>query len=97
MKMSEISLADVKARLRIDYNTDDAVLTSIMAAARAMIADRTGRTLQELDGFDQAYHLFMVICQHMYDNNVLVASVHDLDFAAQALINQMISAEAVLA
>jgi uncharacterized phage protein (predicted DNA packaging) len=97
MTVSEITLAEVKNRLRIDYDTDDTTVSALMAAARAMIRDRTGRTDAEIDEFPQAYHLFMCICQHMYDSNDLTCSDTHLDRAAQCIINQMMTAEVVLA
>ncbi|MBQ5317002.1 MAG: phage gp6-like head-tail connector protein [Oscillospiraceae bacterium] len=97
MKVSEITLADVKNRLRIDYDTDDGQLPPIMAAAKAMMRDMTGRTDAEIDGFEQGYHLFMCICQHMYDNNELTVQAGDLDHACRVIINQMKTAEVVMA
>ena len=90
-------MAEVKNRLRIDYDTDDDLIPPIMSAARAMIRDMTGRTDEEIDTFPQAYHLFMCICQHMYDSNDLTAANDKLDAAAACIINQMKSAEVVLA
>lgn len=97
MTVSGITLAEVKKRLKIDYDTDDTSLTALIAAARAMIRDETGRTDEEIDGYPQAYHLFMCICQHMYDNNDLNTSADKLDTAAKCIINQMKSAGVVLA
>lgn len=97
MTVSEITLDEVKKRLKIDYDQDDTSLAALMAAARAMIRDKTGRTDAEIDTFPQAYHLFMCICQHMYDNNDINAGNDKLDTAAQCIINQMKTAEVVLA
>lgn len=97
MTVSEIRLADVKSRLRIDYDTDDDQLTAIMAATRGIIRDMTGRTDTEIDTFPQAYHLYMCICQHLYDCCELTAREKDLDMGAQIIINQMKTAEVVLA
>lgn len=96
MKVSEITLTDVKKRLKIDYDCDDDQLVPLMAASRAVIRDLTGRTDGEIDTFDQAYHLYMCICQHLYDHNELTASAKDLDIGAQCVINQMKTAEVVL-
>ena len=97
MTVSEIKLADVKSRLRIDYDTDDAQLTAIMSAAQSIIQDMTGRTAAEIDTLPQAYHLYMCICQHLYDCCELTAREKDLDIGAQIIINQMKTAEVVLA
>ncbi len=97
MTVSQITLADVKKRLRIDYDHDDDQIVPLMAAARAVIRELTGRTDAEIDGFEQAYHLYMCIVEHMYDNNELTAQSKDLDMACQIVINQMKTAEVVIA
>ena len=97
MTMSAISLQDVKQRLKIDYNVDDAVLTAIMAAAKEALLDWTGLTVSEADEKPQMYHAYMALCQHMYDNNELVAQKTALDAAVQTIINQCSTAEVLLA
>lgn len=97
MMMSEISLSDVKARLRIDYNTDDTVLSAIMAAANSALLDWTGLTASEADEKPQLYHAYMALCQHMYDNNDLTAQKTALDNAVQTIINQCSTAEVLMA
>ncbi|MBR4223579.1 MAG: head-tail connector protein [Oscillospiraceae bacterium] len=97
MMMSQISLADVKLRLRIDYNTDDTELTAIMAAAKQTLLDWTGLTAAEADEKPQMYHAFMALCQHMYDNNELTAQRTALDAAVQTIIAQCSTAEVLLA
>lgn len=97
MRVSEITLADVKERLRIDYDTDDSTLTALMAAARAAIRDMTGRTEAEIDEFPQAYHLFMCLCQHMYDDNEYTDANSRTDPAVQCIINQMKTSGVILA
>lgn len=97
MKMSEISLSDVKARLRIDYTTDDAVLSAIMDAAASTLLDWTGLAADEADEKPQMYHAFMALCQHMYDNNDLTAQKTALDNAVQTIINQCSTTEVLMA
>jgi uncharacterized phage protein (predicted DNA packaging) len=97
MTVSEITLAEVKKRLKIDYSADDTSLSALMDAAKAMIRDKTGRTDAEIDTYPQAYHLFMCICQHMYDSNDLTAGNDKVDAAAQCIINQMKTAGVILA
>lgn len=97
MTMSEISLQDVKARLRVDYDTDDDVLTAIMDAAEATLLDWTGLTASEADEKPQMYHAYMALCQHMYDSNELVVQRTSLDTAVQTIINQCSTAEVLLA
>lgn len=68
MKLSEISLPQVKARLRIDHDLDDAEISEIMGSARNYISEFTGLTAEELDEKPVVNHAFYALCCDMYDN-----------------------------
>lgn len=68
MKLSEIQLPQVKARLRVDYDTDDAEITEIMESARDYISRFTGLSFEELDTVPAVNHAFYCLCSDMYDN-----------------------------
>ena len=68
MKLSEISLPLVKARLRIDHDYDDEDILDIMESARDYISRFTGLTSEELDGIPAVNHAFFCLCGDMYDN-----------------------------
>lgn len=69
VKLSQITQADVEQYLRIDES--DTQIPSIMKAAIGFIMSHTGRTLEELDKYDDIWIVFMILCQDMYDNRSL--------------------------
>lgn len=68
MKLSEATLDSVKLAMRIDYDLDDALITSIMEAAKGYIRTYTGLSDAELDGYPEVIHAFNCLCIDMYDN-----------------------------
>lgn len=68
MKISEITVADVKKALRIDYSHDDErIENEIMPAALAEILVLTNREEADLDNFPQLVTAFMCLCNDYYD------------------------------
>lgn len=68
MKISEITAADVKQALRIDYEyDDDRIKNEIMPAAVSRLITLTNRTEEELDNYPELVHAFMCLCNDYYD------------------------------
>lgn len=97
MKVSQITLSDVKSALRIDFNDDDTRLNQIMTATKAVLIDWTGLTAAQLDDHDQLYTLYMAVCQHMYDHGELTADKSNFDLLCRTILNQCMSPEVILA
>lgn len=68
MRISDITVADVKKALRIDYDhDDDRILNEIMPAALAQIMTLTNREEADLDNFPQLVTAYMCLCNDYYD------------------------------
>lgn len=68
MRISDITVADVKKALRIDYDhDDDRILNEIMPAALAQIITLTNREEEDLDNFPQLVTAYMCLCNDYYD------------------------------
>lgn len=70
-RLSEITLADVKNVLRIDYDYDDGLILQIMDGARGFICDFTGLSAVDLDDIPQMVHAFYCLCGDMYDQRAV--------------------------
>ncbi len=72
MKLSEITVSDVAAYLRLEKDkTCTKPLKAIMEAAKRYIVGYTGLTTEELDDYDDLWPAFMVLCQDMFDNRTM--------------------------
>lgn len=68
MKISDITVADVKNALRIDYTHDDSrIENEIMPAALAQLETFTNRTAEDMDKYPQLVTAFMCLCNDYYD------------------------------
>lgn len=76
MKLSEVTLDDVKQMLRVDFDTDDEMIENIMAAATGYIKSFTGLDETSLDKYPEVVHAMHCLCSDMY-NNVVMQVQHD--------------------
>lgn len=68
MRISDITVADVKKALRIDYDhDDDRILNEIMPAALSRIKTITNRTAEDIDTFPELVIAYMCFCNDYYD------------------------------
>lgn len=67
MKISALSLSEVKQWLRIEYDEDDALVAQIMDAAKSQLVGMTGLTEETVCGISEMGYAFLCLCQQMYD------------------------------
>lgn len=73
VKLSGVTLDDVKNYIRVFDNEDDKLISDIMAAAKGYIFSYTGISEAEADAFSEMVIAFKCLCADMYD--VRTASV----------------------
>jgi uncharacterized phage protein (predicted DNA packaging) len=68
MKISEITVGDVKKALRIDYSHDDSrIENEIMPAVLSRLIALTNRTAEDLDNFPELVTAYMCLANDYYD------------------------------
>lgn len=70
--VSTITLAEVKKAARIDYDTDDDLITGIMESAKSYLMNYTGLTMEQIDELPEFVHAFYALCIDMYDNRGVI-------------------------
>ncbi len=73
MRLSEVTLDDVKEYIRVTDNEYDKLISDIMAAAKGYIFSYTDMTAEETEAFDEMPIAFMCLCSDMFE--VRTASV----------------------
>ena len=68
MKLSEVTISEVKSWIGIDFPDDDPLLEIILTAAMRYILDYTGLTVEKADEIATFPIALMAICADMYDN-----------------------------
>jgi len=93
MKISEVTIADIVAYLKLDDDTD-VLLGPIKTASIQYISSHTGipitssdSTVKTLDDFEDFYIVLMVLCQDMYDNRSLYVDTSNLNRVVSSILD----------
>lgn len=71
MKVSEMTLDDIKDYIRIDSEDDDLFLNTVFIGAKSFIRSYTGLTDEQIDEKEELTLPIYVLCAEMYDNRQL--------------------------
>lgn len=71
-KISDITYQDLAEYLKlVEYEDEISTLNNMLNIAKNFIANYTGRTLEDLDNFNDLVSVVFVLVQDMYDNRSL--------------------------
>lgn len=88
-KVSDITWHDVASYLRIYETTAEDVntLKNLLAVAKRFIVEYTGRTVLELDNFQDFVIVVLVLCQDMWDNRTMYVDSKHLNKVVESILN----------
>ena len=75
MKISEVTITDLKEYANVDHDYDDRIFSNILSSSKAYIKSYTGLNDEQIDNKEDLTIALMVLCNEMYDNRVF--SVQD--------------------
>lgn len=89
MKFSELKVENVKHYLRIVENTkeDDALLSSILEAAKSYVLGQTSLTKDEIDNYYDITIAILILCQDMYDNRSMYVDKNNLNRTVENILS----------
>lgn len=70
MKISEVTIDDLKEYASVDHDLDDKIFSNILLAAKSYIKGYTGLSEEQIDSKEDLTIALMVLCNEMYDNRV---------------------------
>lgn len=70
MKISEVSITDLKEYANVDHSLDDVLFQIILQATKSYIKNYTGLTLEQMDDKEDLTIALMILSNEMYDNRV---------------------------
>lgn len=87
-KVSEITYSDVSDYLRLSEITEDDqnTLNNLIGVAKAFICQHTGRTVTELDNYQDFVIVVLILCQDMWDNRVLYVDKSNLNKVVETIL-----------
>lgn len=68
MKISQVTITDLKEYANVCHSLDDNLFHNILLAVKAYIKSYTGLTIEEMDNKEDLTIALMILCNEMYDN-----------------------------
>lgn len=88
-KVSDISEADVAEYIRLiePDSSDYSTLSNLIQIAKAFIVQYTGRTLAEIDNYQDLVIVVLILVQDMWDNRTMYVDTTNLNFTVDSILH----------
>lgn len=87
MKISLVTIDDLKAYANVYHDEDDNLFTAILVAAKSFIVNYTGLTLEDLDTREDVTISLYVLSNELYDNRVFTVDNNKLNFVIKQILD----------
>jgi hypothetical protein len=86
--VSQITAQDVADYLRISEVTQDDIntLNTLLTVAKAYVTQYTGRTLEDLDTYQDIIIVILILCQDMWDNRALYVDSSNVNKVTESIL-----------
>lgn len=87
-KVSEITYLDVAEYLRLDetVQADITTLNNLIGIAKAYISSYTGKTILELDDYQDLVIVVLILVQDMWDNRTMYVDSNNINHVVQSIL-----------
>lgn len=87
MRVSEITITELKNYLHVYHTEDDKLLTAILVAAKAFVKGYTGLAEDNLDISEDLTMAVFILSAELYDNRVYTVENNSVNPVIQAILN----------
>ena len=87
MKISEITVEEVKNYLHVYHDEDDGLISAILIAAKAFVKNYTGISPEKLDISEDLSMAVLILSSELYDNRVYTVENNAVNPVIQALLD----------
>jgi 5-enolpyruvylshikimate-3-phosphate synthase len=87
MKISQITITELKNYLHVYHTEDDKLLEAILVAAKAFVRNYTGLSPDMLDISEDLSMAVFILGAELYDNRVYTVENTSVNPAIQAILN----------
>jgi hypothetical protein len=87
MKLSLVAISNVKDYLHVVGDTDNTLITAIMAAAKQTVLSYTGLTITQADDYEDLTIAYFIICSELYDTRNYTVQNDKINPAAALILN----------
>lgn len=87
-RVSDITYQDVAEYLRLYEvdNNDINTLNTLINVAKTFISNYTGRTIEELDNYQDFVIVLFVLCQDMWDNRTMYVDSKNINNVVDSIL-----------
>lgn len=87
MKLSEMTVADVKEYLRVSDSDEDTTITAILASAKKYILSHTGLTAEQADSHEDLCIACLCLCADMFDNRYTATKYDNINPIVNSILH----------
>lgn len=87
MKVSEITLDDIKTYIRIDTDDEDNFLNAVLTGSKNFVKSYTGLDNDKIDEKEDLTLPIFVLCAEMYDNRQFTVDKGTLNPIIQSILD----------
>jgi uncharacterized phage protein (predicted DNA packaging) len=87
MKISEISIQEIKDYLHVYHNEDDSLISAILIASKSFVRNYTGLSSEGLDAKDDLSMAVFILASELYDNRVYTVENNNVNPVIQTILN----------
>jgi uncharacterized phage protein (predicted DNA packaging) len=87
MKISEITIFDVKNYLHIYHDEDDLLVTAILVAAKAFVSGYTGLSAELQDTHEDLSMAVFILASELYDNRSYTVDKDTVNPVIKTILN----------
>jgi hypothetical protein len=87
MRISEITIDDIKNYLHVYHSEDDKLIEAILVACKAFVKNYTGLQPEQLNISEDLSMAVLILSSELYDNRVYTVENTNVNPAIQAILN----------
>ncbi|KQL54514.1 hypothetical protein AN964_14080 [Heyndrickxia shackletonii] len=87
MKISDVTIDDLKEYAHVYHNEDDKLFTSILAAGKSYIKGYTGLSIEKMDELEDITIVLFVLSNEMYDNRTFSVQDDKVNFVVKSILD----------
>lgn len=87
MKISEVTLQDVKNYCKVEDNTEDSLFTIILTAVKNHIKSYTGLTYETMDTKEDLTMALLILVNEMYENRQYTVQNDKINMVIKSILD----------
>lgn len=87
MKISEITIADLKNYLHVYHDQDNGLLTAILIASKSFVKNYTGLLPESMDLHEELSMAVFVLASELYDNRIYTVENDSVNPVIKAMLD----------